>query len=195
METLRETTQTILPVKKQKCGEYSYDLYPTQELGDGKVSVGYVSLADRLIGEKLVLVDGYQGVRFDLFVAGLQDEIEKTGIKIRLIDISLFLKPSEDLEKMVAPFLGGDDPLFGFRTSLELRDFFDGSKMESVRNMSDFDGMTVIYGPGAFLTGLEGLKLYVDIPKNEIQFRNRAGSITNLGANAPEHHKKMYKRC
>ena len=84
METLRETTQTILPVKKQKCGEYSYDLYPTHELGEGKVSVGYGSLADRLIGEKLVLVDGYQGVRFDLFVAGLKDEIEKTGKQIRL---------------------------------------------------------------------------------------------------------------
>ena len=79
METLRETTQKNLPVKKQKCGEYSYDLYPTHELGEGKVSVGYGSLTDRLIGEKLVLVDGYQGVRFDLFVAGLQDEIEKTG--------------------------------------------------------------------------------------------------------------------
>lgn len=195
METLRETTQTILPVKKQKCGDYSYDLYPTHDLGEGTVYVGYGSLAERLIEEKLALVDGYQGVRFDLFVAGLKDELEKAGKSIRLIDVSIFLKPTEEIEKMVAPYLGGDDPLFGFRTSLELRDFFDGARMESVKNMSDFDGMTVIYGPGAFLTGLEGLKLYVDIPKNEIQFRNRAGSITNLGADAPEHHKKMYKRC
>jgi len=37
--------------------------------------------------------------------------------------------------------------------------------------------------------------VYVDVPKNEIQFRFRAGSITNLGLDKSVDPKYAYKRC
>lgn len=36
------------------------------------------------------------------------------------------LRPQEEIERLVAPYLGGDDPIFGFRTPLRLEEFFDG---------------------------------------------------------------------
>jgi mannose-6-phosphate isomerase class I len=101
-----------------------------------------------------------------------------------------------DPEKILAltkPFSGGDDPLFGTRCTLPLRDFFSEEFSGNMICENDNE-ITIFYGPGAFLTGLHGLLIYIDIPKNEIQFRARAGTISNLGLSEPSDPKEMYKR-
>jgi hypothetical protein len=107
--------------------------------------------------------------------------------------IDAALRPQAAVEALVAPFLGGDDPLFGTRFSGSLADFFDADRLAHLQ--PDLDAvLNIVYGCGAALAGWDGLLVYVDVPKNEIQYRSRAGSVTNLGMGRPLSSKEMYKR-
>ncbi len=103
------------------------------------------------------------------------------------------MRPPDEIEALVAPFLGGDDPVFGTRFTGNLSDFFDPQRLTDLRPDPHAD-LSILYGAGAALAGWDGLLAYVDVPKNEIQFRARAGSIANLAAVAPDDPKRMYKR-
>ena len=54
--------------------------------------------------------------------------------------------------------------------------------------------MIIYYGIGAALFTEDAYLVYVDVPKNEIQYRARAGSIRNLGAAEAADARTMYKR-
>ena len=103
------------------------------------------------------------------------------------------MRPPEEIEALVTPFLGGDDPLFGTRYTGRLQDFFIPEALKSFKLDSQAD-INILYGCGAALADWQAYLVYVDLPKNEIQFRSRAGSIANLGARQPQNHKRMYKR-
>ena len=93
---------------------------------------------------------------FFLIFSGVQlDKILlKKSFKVSWIKTSDFYKPEWQIIEMTAPFLGGDDPLFGKRTSLNLEDFFITEKLKSVRPDQDSD-INILIGPGAAL-GLMG---------------------------------------
>ena len=192
MSELRKTTQYVLPVEKRE-QERGYDLYPVHELGEGRIFDDCLSLARRLAGAKQVVVDGYVGVSFDRFRDGMNEAFAALGIRPVWWSAEAAFKSPEEIEALVAPWLGGDDPLFGFRTPLMLREFFDTEKLKALAPDPAAE-MNILYGVGAALAGWDAPLVYVDIPKNEIQFRARAGSIRNLGAARPEAPKKMYKR-
>ncbi len=126
MSLLRKTTQNPLPVCKPETGKNQYDIYPTHDLGADKIFCDYTSLARRLAGQKQVVVDGYVGVRFDLFRQELNRALTQLGIRPVWWSVDAALRPQEEIERLVAPYLGGDDPIFGFRTPLRLEEFFDG---------------------------------------------------------------------
>ena len=188
---MRKTSQYILPVKKEE--KPGYDIYPTREIGAGKIFPDYGSLAKRLSHCGTVIIDGYVGVRFDIFAERLNEALADLGIFPLWWNTSAAMRSPEEIDSLVAPYLGGDDPLFGFRSPLELEEFFDKEKLGKIKP-DESARMNILCGIGASLMGWEGLLVYIDIPKNEIQFRSRAGGVTNLGAAGPRPPKEMYKR-
>lgn len=193
MSEIRKTTQYVLPAEKREQEKNGYDIYPTHDLGDGKIFGDYASLARRIAGSRQVVIDGYVGVRFDDFAHELGKALAALGKKPVWWSTEAAMKSTDEIDALIAPYLGGDDPIFGFRTSLTLNDFLDAEKLGRIAPDPTAD-MNILMGPGAALAGWDALLIYIDIPKNEIQFRARAGSIVNLGAAKPDAPKKMYKR-
>ena len=185
--------QCLLPVEKPGTVGECYDIYPVYDLGRGKIYCDYISLARKIAGEKRVVVDGFIGVDFDRFARELNKALTDIGVHANWWSMSAAMRSPGEIEELVAPFLGGDDPIFGFRTSLELFDFLDPEKLGRIVPDDEIE-MNILTGIGASLADWGGTLVYIDIPKNEIQFRARAGSVTNLGVSAPEAPKKMYKR-
>ncbi len=193
MQDWRKTAQFIMPAKKEEVKEGEYDIYPTIRLEEGKIGIGYESLAKSLSGEKVLIIDGYLGVFFDDFSKKLNAEFARLGKKVAWFSVDKALKEEAEIDRMDTPFLGGDDPLFGTRTSLVLSDFYDANKLFQIQPDLKAD-ISVIIGPGASLAGWKGQLIYIDLPKNELQFRARAKSIFNLGAGKADEIKPMYKR-
>ena len=207
----RKSSQFLMPASKQKENIGRYGLYPTYSVGENKVFKGFESFAEEIRHHKTVIIDGYIGVFFENFRNQVQEYFDKNGLIVNWVDVSVALKTESEIDKMIAPFLGGDDPIFGTRTTLELADFFQFEKLQQLNknvslqtedNKSPLSGrglgeafdINIVYGNGASLTNIEGTLIYIDLPKNEIQFRARAKSITNLGTSKSDGIKPMYKR-
>ncbi|TKG97466.1 hypothetical protein EYV94_01450 [Puteibacter caeruleilacunae] len=189
----RKTTQDTLPVYKQERKGKGYDLYPAHHLNENQIHEGINSLADEIATQQLVTIDGYIGVFFDTFREELNEALILKGKRVNWISFDQALKTETEIDEMIQPFLGGDDPLFGKRTTLELSDFFKEEKVKEIKPEADAD-INIVYGVGASLCEWGGMIIYLDIPKNELQFRARAKSITNLGASTSGEIKPMYKR-
>ena len=189
----RNPSQFIMPASKQKGKIGKYDLYPTHSVGENKIFKGFESLSEEIQLNKTVVIDGYIGVLFDNFRNQLQKYFNIKGLIVNWIDVSMALKPEQEIDKIIALFLGGNDPIFGSRTTLELSDFYQSEKLQHIKLDKNAD-LNIVYGIGAILTNIKGTLIYLDLPKNEIQFRARAGSVTNLGASKPDEIKPMYKR-
>jgi mannose-6-phosphate isomerase class I len=189
----RKTAQFPLPEVKPSVSQAGYDIYPTFKLGENQIFDGFESLAQIIAGHNIVTIDGYIGVFFDRFQEMLDKSLKELGFRTSWTNTSDFLKHPGIIEKIVSPFTGGDDPLFGKRTTLSLEDFFDIQSLKTLK--PDYDAViNLIIGPGASLAQWNGILIYLDLPKNEIQFRSRAESITNFGAVSPSDPKEMYKR-
>ncbi|MEI6576328.1 MAG: class I mannose-6-phosphate isomerase [Bacteroidota bacterium] len=169
-----------------------YNIYPAFHLEDQTIFMGFDSLAKRIKKEPIVVIDGYQGVYFEEFRTRLDEALRLEGVKTKWANVEQALKPSKEIITMTAPFLGGDDPLFGTRTTLGLQDFYDQRRLTSIGISSDHP-QNIIYGMGAALCGIKGLLLFIDLPKYELQQRSRKGMIRNIGHDKALNPKEMYK--
>lgn len=138
------------------------------------------------------MIDGYQGVFFDEIRTQLSGILSGMGLTTGWISTYDLLKSPSVITGLTAPYLGGDDPLFGRRTDLSLGDFFRPGAFENLSpgQASDID---FIIGPGAALASWYGPLIYADVPKDEIQKRARKGLAANLGIPARPDPKETYK--
>ena len=213
MESYRKTTQHLMPATPPPAPSGQYGIYPSHPLPPGLITTGYAALAAHIVdgrnrdaSSSTVVIDGYPGVLWENFRQQLHAALLTLGKEARWVNVEDAMLPPDQIEALVAPYLGGSDPLFGFRFPGELRDFFDPQKLaiphpRPLSHRGERGGrgegdatIHILYGCGAALAGWHGLLVYVDIPKNEIQFRARSKSIRSLGLSQPLEPKAAYKR-
>ncbi|WP_316823665.1 hypothetical protein [Pedobacter miscanthi] len=190
----RQSGERILPenIKHFNQPAEGYNLYPVHPLGNNKIVNGYPSLASWIIEKKTVIIDGYIGVFWEEIEFLLQQEFTKKNVKVNWIRSSDNLKSTPEISQLVNPFLGEAKSVWGKKTTLKLEDFFSSGYRSMQPDVQS--EVNIIIGMGAALMNWNAPVIYLEIPKNEIQYRMRAHSVTNLGADGVTSASDMYKR-
>jgi len=119
----RKTDQYPLPESKPYSIPGKYDIYPAFKLEDKQINRGFDALTELILKHRNVIIDGYIGVFFDDFSEKLDQKLKSRRIKTSWKMTGDFMKDPDAIEKLISPFTGGDDPVFGKRTTLSLVDF------------------------------------------------------------------------
>ena len=129
-------------------------------------------------GRFVICVECYPGC--------FEKEIEKqlvcalrTAIVLRAEECYL---PESAIQSLCARDLG-DDPVFAFMGKYELSEFLDERELAKQRSrLGQASGLVLVIGTGATLLAEQwDLLVYCDMARWEIQQRQRAGEVTNLG--------------
>ncbi|TSA30296.1 MAG: mannose-6-phosphate isomerase [Verrucomicrobiaceae bacterium] len=168
----------------------NYDKLPSVPVPDAHSSAcwtGWDAIAGELRRtiaahpEKCVIaIECYPGVDDDEVRQSLANSFESACV----IDSKPAFKTEKEVDALVAPFLGGDDPVFGYlNQTLTMADFLDAGKAEAVRQgISCETGLVLVVGPGAILLAPDAdILIYADMPRWEGQLRQRRGEADNLG--------------
>lgn len=189
----RKTSQFLMPYQKNYDAVKAYDIYPSFKLEDGVISIDIKELANSLKESKTLIIDGYVGVNFDGFKGQLSEALSELNLSSNWVNVKQAFLSEEKVDALIEPFMGESDSIFGTRATIELKDFFNVDNLIGLKPSPESD-INIIYGVGAQLAGWEGTLLYIDLPKNELQFRARAESIRNIAASTTFDMKTMYKR-
>lgn len=102
----------------------------------------------------------------------------------------------EEILRLTYPYVT-DDAIFGYMSDLSYRDFIDNKKLNKVRyEIEQSIGLVLVYGHGAALIAEKyDCLVYADMPRWEIQLRQRKHEVANLGiSNQDESSGTQYKR-
>ena len=191
---LRKSSQPVLPIKLQAntLAADEYNIYPVTHIEGNKINNGFESLAKWIILNGNVVIDGFGGVSWEHIKTGLNNEFDKHKVTVNWIDTNEYIKTETEIDALVDPFLGTEESVWGTKCTLQLSDFFKDGLLTQ-KALVNFD-INIAFGTGAALMNWDSPLIYIDLPKNEVQFRMRAGSISNLGSNSLYEPFIMYKR-
>src|SRR5436305_2679048 len=172
----------------------NYDKFPLTDAGHiAACTTGWTDITGRLrAGDpRVVVVDCYPGV--------LDDDLKALAAALgpdEVVDVSTALKPTAELDAMVAPELG-DDPVFGRLTSMRMADFFDEHRLAQLRQrVAHASGRVLVIGVGADLDARGDVVVHAAMPRREIGLGQNRGEIGNLGAdNIGARPSLLYKRA
>jgi mannose-6-phosphate isomerase class I len=167
----------------------NYDKFPVIDVPDSANAcvTGWDAIAEQLrqaiarrsARKTVLVVECYPGVHEGEVRQELERRLRPT-LTFRTADV--LLSP-ERIDALVAPFLGGDDPVFGFLSGLTLPQFFGENHLwywrEKVRRVEE--GLVLIIGCGASLLHEGDLLAYADLARWEAQLRFRRNEASNLG--------------
>jgi hypothetical protein len=193
--TYRQTSQPLAPTALEPKPAGRYDLYPAFEVSAQSIHAGFDAIATQLLAAQptTLRLDGDVGVFWSHFTARLDEALQRQGITARWLDVSEAMKDATAVDKLVEPCIGNDDPIFGTRFTGLLEELFDEAKLRSLNAAQD-ETCTILYGSGAALVNATGPIAFVEVPKNEVQYRSAAGEVVNLGMTMPADPKAQYKR-
>jgi mannose-6-phosphate isomerase class I len=167
----------------------NYDRFPTITVpgGDGACVQGWGAIADRLrraVQERgrpkvILVVECYTGVDESQIANELQTRLQAALV----VEASRALRTPTEIDALVEPFLGGDDPVFGFLSGLTLPQFFQPDKIGALQKSIDdvAAGLVIVVGCGAKAIAEGDLLVYADLARWEAQNRYRRNEASNLG--------------
>ena len=176
----------------------NYDKFPVVPVSDKRCAVGWTETAMRIRnsirpGHFIVAVECYPGC----FEQEIQDQLVSVLKPQAVISARDVYLPEESIRAVTARDLG-DDPVFGFMNNYELDEFLDPAKVAAARRkLEQASGLVLIIGTGATIIAEHwDLLVYADMARWEIQRRQRANEISNLGLdNVTERPSLKYKRA
>ncbi|MGH8024454.1 MAG: class I mannose-6-phosphate isomerase, partial [Limisphaerales bacterium] len=138
------------------------------------------AIVRRKAPKTILVVECYPGVDW----AAIRADLERALAPALVVNATDALLPPDRIDALVAPFLGGNDPVFGFLCDLSLPQFFDAERLDYFRGQiaGIKEGLVVVGGCGARLLAEGDILVYADLSRWEAQNRFRRNEAANLGA-------------
>ena len=137
------------------------------------------AIQQRNARKTVVVVECYPGV----LEADVRNELVRELSPALVVGAADALLSAARIETLVAPFLGGNDPVFGFLSGLVLPQFFDDDRLRHLSSQVERvnDGVVLVIGCGARLLAAGDIFVYADLARWEANHRFRRNEISNLG--------------
>lgn len=184
------TGSLVIPGSPIAAGSTEYNLYPSFNIGNNRIFAGYDSLAQWMVTQKNIMIEGFPGVDWEIVRSGLSEYFQHNNIKVSWHDTAAFQQSPAIIAALVKPFIGQPGEVWGKQANLSLSDFYD---MEKFAQLKETAPLNIIIGTGASFAN-RGSLVYIDLPKNEIQYRMRAGRSVSLTETGSLSNAEIYKR-